>query len=305
MPLSDLVRAHCIRAFLEQEPIVDQLLPAMLWVEALGHEHRIVPVTPNNLGLAFWVQAGGATQQSSTTPDNPNVTALARAYAELLIHWLICDVYAGRQDIDVLQGQVDTKLRALQYLIGIALINGRGPGFNEPVGLRALVVASQIWGANDNNPNGGSPTMADFDRLVNLIRVRGGRGPHLVMNLEAFRKWKALYTSAGSIPPVRVDPETGQEWYYHGDARILVSGHIRNDESKGTGSGLTSVYAVVLDAQVGFFGLFKTACPGKFAVIEAITKEATDDLIIRIALNLAFIVTSKACVAQMDGVDPT
>ncbi len=305
MPLSDLARAHCIQAFLEQEPTVDQLLCEMFWVEALGHEHRIVPVTPNNLGLAFWLQAGGATQQSSTTPGNPNVSALARGYAELLINWLICDVYAGRQDMDVLQGQVDAKLRALQYLIGKALINGRGAGFNEPVGLKAAVVASQTWGAANNNPNGGSPTMADFNRLVSLIRVRGGRGPHLVMNLDVFRKWKALYTSAGSTPPVLVDPETGQEWYYHGDARILVDGHILNDESKGTGSGLTSVYAVVLDAKVGFFGLFKTACPGMFAVIEAITKEATDDLIIRIALNLAFIVTSEACVARMDGVDPT
>ena len=171
---------------------------------------------------------------------------------------------------------------------------------SEPA-LAPRVVAGQITGANNDNPNGGAANLGDFDRLAQLVTVRNGCGVNLVMNREAFQKWKALWYAAGVEPAVRVDPATGREFYWHGDARVLVSQHLLNNETKGTGINLTSVYAVVIDTEVGFYGVFKTACPGKFAILEELAKEGVDQRVVRIAANVGFIVTSEKCVARLNG----
>jgi len=293
------------RGLLQSEPKVDQFLDLLTWVRMTGHEFDEIQATSTSFGFASWIGAGGLTIDSSTTPFPivPTVYDLKRVYVDVLIDTFCENIYSSPTDTDIVQMELDAKLTNLKYAIGSALVNGTGvPVSNDPHGLITLVDAIQVVGANNDNPNGGPLLLADVDRLLAKITANNGKADLLVMNMAVREKWIAAHYFVGTKPIVEVDPATGQKVYYHGNVRVAVSDHIPNNETKGTGTNLSSMYALVLGYMKGICGGYKPGINGQMFDIERTLVQATDTHRYRVSAQIVFGRFGTTSLAPLDGI---
>ncbi len=296
-------RPDPIKGMFETSPTVDQFLPQMTWKRLSGHQARVVTVTAGNFGAAAWIAAGGATTDSSSVPTEPATTYdLKRVYVDLLLDTFSEEIYRddSPENVKVLQAELDAKLVNVRYKLGDSLMNGTG-GANDPQGVKTLAVSGQTVGANNDAVNGGALLFTDVDRLLNKVTAGGGRADALIMNLAVLNKWKALHYP-GSLPRVGVDPVSGDRCFYHGNVKILVSDWIPNNETKGSGTNLSSMYAVVLGYGKGIAGVFKPGGSGKMFEVERVMVAGNDQHRYRVSCNVTFVKHTDAALARLDGI---
>lgn len=298
--LVQLTRCSPVLPMVRDEPTVDQFSLILPWLRLVGDRVNQPTSTPQNWGSAFWGAAGTATQDSLTSPDdNPTEFLLARGLAELKLDSYCNEIYSG--DNSILQTQLDPKIRALQDLLGAALIYGRGVAFDEFNGLVLQAVGPQKINADHNNVDGGPLGLEDLDLLINLITAQDGRRICLVMNTTVLQIWKNLHYQVGTIPEVAFCPYLGIETYVHGTAFIVVSNFILNNEAEGAGTDQSSVYALIPDVTTGVYGVFKSGRCGGFVEISEVLLE-NDASLFRLSLN-AGLATHPAGVARLAGID--
>ncbi len=293
------------RGILESAPIVDQFLDLLTWVRMTGHEFDEIQATATSFGSASWIPAGGITSDSSTTPIPlvPIIYDLKRVYVDVLIDTFCENIYSSPTDTDIVQMELDAKLKNLKYAIGSALVNGTGlPAPADPHGLITLVDPFQVVGANNDNPNGGPLILSDVDRLLAKITANNGKADLLVMNMAVREKWIAAHYFNGTKPIVEVDPATGQKVYYHGNVRVAVSDHIPNNETKGTGTNLSSMYALVLGYMKGICGGYKPGTNGQMFDIERTLVPTTDTHRYRVSAQVVFGRFGTTSLARLDGI---
>lgn len=300
-----LSRPNRIKGLHEDTPTVDEFYDLMPWAEIQGHQVNIIRVSSANYGTGAWIDAGGATTDSSAVPTEPAFTfPLKRVYADLLLDSFSEAIYSNPDDTMVAEAELNAELQKLRYKIGAALVAGSTAAVpSEPAGLVNLVVAGQTVGAANDAANGGAMLITDVDRLLNKIKTKNGRADLLVMNLSVFQKWKNLFYTNGTTPRVAIDLATGAELFYHGNVRVAISDWIPNNEVKGAGANLSSMYAVSLGWGVGFCGAFKsTGGSGKMHEIERLMIAATDQHRYRVSANLTFALFSESAIARMSGI---
>lgn len=292
------------KGFVEDAPIVDEFLDLLPWVRMTGFQFPEIRVIPAGFGTASWIVAGGLTTDSPTVPVlAPNLWDLRRVYVDVLIDTFCENIYSSATDTDIVQMELDAKLKNLRYAIGSALVNGTGAfPLSPPHGLITMVDAGQVVGASDDAANGGPLLLTDVDRLLAKITANNGKADVLVMNLAVRQKWLAAHYIKGTKPLVENDPATGKKIYYHGNVRVAVSDHIPSNETKGTGTNLSSMYAVVLGYMKGICGGYKPGSNGQMFEIERTLVEATDTHRYRVSTQIVFGRFGGASLARLDGI---
>ncbi len=287
----------------EDLPIPDEFIEVLPWVKMTGNQVNVLRVTSADFGAATWVGAGAATPDSSSVPTSPTTTfELRRVEVDLLLDSFSEAIYSSPTDVDIAQVELDAKLRNCRYAIGRALVIGAGGASNEPEGIRGQSIAAQTVGASDDAANGGPLLLTDVDRLLALIRSNNGRADVLVMNMAVRQKWEKAHDDKGLQPRGERNPVTGLEDFYHGRVRVVVSNHLPSNETKGTGTNLSSMFAVVLGNGKGLCGGWKPGMSGEFFEIERVLVQGTDQHRYRVSTQVTFPLFSRRALARLNGI---
>ncbi len=298
-------RDQPIHGIYEQTPIADEFIDVLPWVQMTGHQFVENQANATDFGTASWIAAGGLTTDSPTVPSAlvANLYDLRRVYVDVLIDAFSENIYSSPTDVSITQMELDAKLRNLRYRIGDALVNGTGAFLtSDPHGLITLTDVSQIVGAANDNANGGLLLLSDVDRLLAKIRANNGKADVLVMNLPVRQKWLKAHYDVGTKPLVQQDPTTGKKLYYHGNVQVVLSDHIPNNETKGTGTNLSSMYAVVLGEGKGVCGGYKPGSDGKMFEVERVLVTSPDQHRYRVSAQVSFGRFGLSSLARLNGI---
>ncbi|MEK7866254.1 MAG: hypothetical protein AAB434_06185 [Planctomycetota bacterium] len=296
-------RPNPIDGLHEDLPIPDEFIEVLPWVRMEGHEVHVVRVTSGSFGSATWIAPGAAAPDSSSVPTTPATAfELRRVEVDLLLDSFSEAIYSSPTDVDIAQVELDAKLRNCRYAIGRALVIGAGGASNEPQGIRGQTIAAQTVGASDEAPNGGPLLLTDVDRLLALIRANNGRADVLVMNLAVRQKWEKAHYDKGLAPRVVRNAETGLDDFYHGRVRVVVSEHLPSNETKGLGTNLSSMFAVVLGYGKGLAGGWKPGAGGEYFDIERELVAGADQHRYRVSAQVTFPLFSRRALARLNGI---
>lgn len=105
-------------------------------------------------------------------------------------------------------------------------------------GLRTLVPPGQTIAPG---ANGGALTLELLDQLIDLVKP--GKPDALLMSKRTRRKLSSLRRASGNLLETDVD-QFGQRVVYYDGIPVLVDDFIPDSETLGSGSGLSSIYAV-------------------------------------------------------------
>jgi hypothetical protein len=159
-------------------------------------------------------------------------------------------------------------------------------------GLRELVPEAQTISAGDD---GGELTLDRMDELIDLVRP--GRPDALLMHKRTRRKLSSLRRESGNLLETDVDAFGRRALFYDG-IPLLVDDFMPIDEDLGSGTGLSSIYAVKLGSD-GVMGVENQGIQ-----VERIgSLESSDAIRWRIKWYAAMVVLSELGVARLQGIE--
>ena len=158
-------------------------------------------------------------------------------------------------------------------------------------GLRKLVPAAQKI-----NPgaNGGSLTLGLLDQLIDL--VKGGKPDMLLMSKRTRRKLKGLL-SANTHYIERGENAFGRQVMLYDGIPVEVSDWVPDTETLGTGTALSSIYALRLNEADGLVGLQN----GGLEVVDIGQLESKDGTRVRIRWYVGLALLRDSAVARLEG----
>ena len=116
-------------------------------------------------------------------------------------------------------------------------------------GLHKLTEGSQTI---TTGTNGGALTLAMLDELVDMVKP--GKPDLLLMSKRARRKLKDLRRTSGSVIETGVN-QFGQQVEFYDGIPLVVDDFIKDDRTLGTGTNLSTIYAVRFGQSTGLMGL--------------------------------------------------
>lgn len=116
-------------------------------------------------------------------------------------------------------------------------------------GLHKLIPAGQTVSAGTN---GGALTLAMLDELID--RVQPGKPDLLLMSKRTRRKLKDLRRNSGYVLETGIN-QFGQQVEFYDGIPLVVDDFIRDDQTLGTGTSLSSIYALRFGQGSGVMGL--------------------------------------------------
>lgn len=156
--------------------------------------------------------------------------------------------YADTNDIEA--EVVANRAKAVAHAFSDSFFNGditsNAKSFD---GLHRLIPAGQTITAG---ANGAALTLDMMDEL--LDRVKPGKPELIFMSRRARRKLKDLRRSSGSVLETSVN-QFGQQVDVYDGIPIVVDDFIKDDQALGSGTNLTSIYAVKFGQGTGVLGL--------------------------------------------------
>ena len=159
-------------------------------------------------------------------------------------------------------------------------------------GLRTLVPAGQTI---TPGTNGGALTLGLMDELID--RVKGGR-PHLfLMSKRSRRKLKSLLQASAHYVEQGADQFGRQVMFYDG-IPVEVSDFQPDDETQGSGTALSSVYAIQFSEADGVVGLTN----GGVDVIDVGQLESKDASRVRVRWYVGAALMRDSAMARISGV---
>jgi HK97 family phage major capsid protein len=150
--------------------------------------------------------------------------------------------------------QVQSKLKSASRKYQQAMITGDGTG-DSFEGLRALVADSQVIGAGAaasgeaaGSANGDVLSFDDLDLLLSMIKDKDGKADFLMGPKTAELRLRKLMRAANGNTGIDMItmPNNAEVLSYNG-VPFFVNDHQPQDETKGTGTNLYSVYAGTFD----------------------------------------------------------
>ncbi len=158
-------------------------------------------------------------------------------------------------------------------------------------GLRKLVSAGQTISAG---ANGGSLTLDLMDQLIDLVTP--GKPDALLMSKRTRRKLSSLRRSSGNLLETDVD-QFGRRALFYDGIPILVDDFVPDNETLGTGTNLSSIYAVKFGS-AGVMGLEN----GGIQVVRVGDLETKDASRWRVKWYVSLAVFSELGVARLQGI---
>ena len=285
--------------FLREGDPTDQFWELLPFHAIDGYELKLSTIDASVDGLAAnagAVAAGGSLNATFPTIVERSVP-LARVAAQLDVDNIIPGIYGSRDDI--LDALIELKRQAVRDQIRKLCIVGDTANAGEFDGLQQLV--GTTIGAAGNAADGGTVLPGEMEQLVAAINPRFLYADvYFVMHASAFMhllKHSYSYVeytghpALGSLPAIAGTP-------------ILVCNMIPTDETKGTGTNLTSIYAVVLGRDVGLCGIYPVADEEDPIRVEGPTPaDGTDSSHATVSMDVALAQYNLQSAARMDGVD--
>lgn len=158
-------------------------------------------------------------------------------------------------------------------------------------GLRKLTPTGQTISAG---ANGGPLTLALLDQLIDT--VKGGKPHALLMSKRTRRKLKALLQASAHY--VETGTQFGRQVMFYDGIPVLVSDFIPDDETLGSGSQLSSVYAVQFSEGDGLVGLQN----GGIEVIDVGQLESKDATRVRVRWYVSIALLRDSAIARLQGI---
>jgi hypothetical protein len=134
--------------------------------------------------------------------------------------------------------QIAMKAKAVRRAFETGFVTGdSATDPNSFDGLRKLIPASQTL---DAGANGAALTLAMLDQLIDL--VRGGKPDLLLLSRRSRRKLKSLLQASAHY--VETGDQFGRRVMYYDGIPVIHSDFVPDDEALGSGSNLSSIYAL-------------------------------------------------------------
>jgi hypothetical protein len=177
--------------------------------------------------------------------------------------------------------QIASKAKSAGRKYQDQLINGDGSNFTFN-GLLELCAASQEV---DTGTNGSALSFAIMDELMDLVTDKDGQVDYMAAHARTIRSYKSLLRGLGgaSIGDV-VELPSGAEVPAYSGVPIFRNDYIPTDQSKGTSSNTTTIFAGTLDdgsRQHGIAGLTAEMAAG-IQVVDVGESETRDERIWRV-----------------------
>lgn len=281
---NDLLLRGVIETVISESSVL-QLLPFM---DVTG-----TAVTYNREGTAptvSWHAVGDTWSES--TPTFEQVTAQLKILGgDADVDNFLQQTYADPNDIEA--EVIAAKAKAMAYEFSDVFYTGdTGTVANQFDGLAELVTSGQTLTAG---ANGAALTLDMMDELIDLVRP--GRPDALFMAKRTRRKLSQLRRSSGNLLETDVD-QFGRRALYYDGIPILVDDFVPVDETQGTETAASSIYAARFGRQ-GVMGLQNGGITVE-RVGELETKDATRH---RIRWYVGLALMSTLGLARLQGVN--
>lgn len=156
--------------------------------------------------------------------------------------------YADANDIEA--EVIANRAKAVAHAFSDSFFNGDTAANAKSFdGLHKLIPADQTVTAGTN---GAALTLAMLDELID--RVQPGRPDLLLMSKRTRRKLKDLRRTSGYVLETGIN-QFGQQVEFYDGIPLVVDDFIKDDQALGTGTNLSSIYAVRFGQGSGVMGL--------------------------------------------------
>ncbi len=283
----DMLQRGVIETILEDSPVL-QSLP-FLTVEGNSYRYN----QENTLGGAAFFAVNGAWSEGTAT-FSEKTAKLAILGGDADVDNFVQRTRSNVTDQRAIQTQLKAKSVARKFeetfVVGDVLSDASS--FD---GLRKLTPAGQTIAPG---ANGGSLTLALLDQLVDL--VKGGKPDMLLMSRRTRRKLKSLLQASNHYVE-RGESAFGRIVMAYDGIPVESSDWVPDDETLGTGSSLSSLYAVHFGEAEGLVGLQN----GGIEAVDLGQLETKDAARVRIRWYVGLALLRDSAVARLQGVAAT
>ncbi len=226
---TDMLVRGVIETILEDSPVLQVLPFETIQGNSLKYNMEVSPGTAAFYAVnATWTE-GAATFATRTT----NLAVLG---GDVDVDNFLSRTMSDQTDQRATQ--IAMKAKAVRRAFETAFVTGDSAvDANSFDGLRKLLPASQTL---DAGANGAALTLALLDQLVDL--VRGGKPDLLLMSRRSRRKLKSLLQASAHY--VETGDEFGRRVMLYDGIPVIHSDFVPDDETLGSGTNLSSTYAL-------------------------------------------------------------
>lgn len=201
------------------------------------------------------------------------------------------NTYADANDIEA--EVIANRAKAVAHGFSDSFFNGDSSSNPKSFdGLHTLIPAGQTLTAGTN---GGALTLSMLDELID--RVKPGKPDMIFMSKRTRRKLKDLRRTSGNVLETAVN-QFGQQVEFYEGIPLLVDDFIKDDRSVGTGTDLSTIYAVRFGQGHGVMGLEH----GEISVERIGELESRDASRTRIKWYCGLALFSELGAAKLEGV---
>jgi len=282
-----------------RERVTDQLFEVLPMEPIRGHVKRVNMVQADSLHTHATVVGANGDPVPATLPAlSAEESVVSHFAARLEIDSAVVDRYSTHRDI--LRAQIEVKVAAVLSLFQLKLIEGNTANAGEFNGIDKLAEPYTVEAVN-GNVNGGEVQPGEIEKVIAEVSSRGGvQGRYLVMRTSAFHHLHRNHYSRqifviqhprlGPLPSVSGVP-------------ILLDDFIPGDQTKGSGTNLTTIYAVNLGKPNGLCGIFPAGNAGREVLVRGpMTREGTDKMYFEISGQFGLTMYQAPAAARLQGV---
>lgn len=204
---------------------------------------------------------------------------------------------------DQTSAQIESKAKSAGRTYRDWLINGTGAS-NEFNGLINLCAAGQT--GTESGTNGSNLSFAIMDEIIDLVTAKDGEVDYIAMHSRTIRSYKSLLRGLGGTAMTDMyELPTGRKVIAYGGVPIFRNDNIPTNQTKGTGSNQTSIFAGVFDdgsENVGLAGLTAEEQYG-IDVQDVGLAEDKDEHIWRVVWYCGLALFSEKALAMADGIN--
>ena len=226
---TDLLLRGVIETILEDSPVLQVLPFETVQGNSLKYNMEVSPGA-----AAFYAVNATWTEGTATFATRTATLAILGGDADV-------DNFLQRtmsDQTDQRATQIAMKAKAVRRAFETAFVTGDGATDpNSFDGIRKLIPTSQTL---DAGANGAALTLALLDQLVDL--VRGGKPDLLLMSRRSRRKLKSLLQASQHY--VESGDEFGRRVMMYDGIPVVHSDFVPDDETLGSGTALSSIYAL-------------------------------------------------------------
>lgn len=283
---NDIVLRGVIETIVKDSPVL-QVLP---FIDVNGN--AVTYNRENAMATASWFDVGDTWTES--TPTFTQVTASLKILGgDADVDQYLARTRSNVQDIEA--AVIELKAKAVRDAFETAFISGDTTANPKQFdGLAKLVTTGQTVTVATN---GGPLTLALLDELID--RVRPGRPDLLIMSKRTRRQLTQLVRAGGAFMETRQNAFGAFQEFYAG-IPIGVSDYVPDNETQGTATNASSVYAV----QFGEGRVAGLQGAGGLTVERVGPLETKDAIRWRVKWYVSLAVFADLAVARLKGVTP-